>query len=110
MLAIGVRRCLRYVLPIAAATDRCIRVLSPKQQAEIEGVEGLARSTALGLVVQLDSLVTQLGQAGVHLDPGIARPSELAELPGPVGEIARSADALVTDQSAPRSLKVLATC
>lgn len=100
VLAIAVRRSLRGILPVAAAADRCIRVLSPAQQSEIEGVEGLARSTALGLVVHLDSLVTQLDNTGVKLDPGIARPSELVALPGPVGEIARSADMLVTEQSA----------
>ena len=99
ILAVAVRRCLRYLLPVAAATDRCIRVLTPRQQAQIEGVEGLARSTALALVVRLDSAVTQLETTGVCLDLGVARPSELADLPGPVGEIARTMDAAVSDQS-----------
>ena len=100
VFAVAVRRCLRYLLPVAAAADRCIRVLSPSQQAQIEGIEGLARSTALALVVRLDSAVTELEADGVLLDPGIARPSELAELSGPVGELARSMDTLVSDQSA----------
>ncbi len=100
VLAVAVRRCLRYLLPVAAAADRCIRILSPGQQAQIEGVEALARSTALELVVRLDSTVTQLEADGVHLDPGIARPSELTDLPGPIGEMARSMDTLVSDQSA----------
>ena len=100
VLVVGLRRCLRYLLPVAAAADRCIRVLTPGQQAQIEGVEVLARSTSLELVVRLDSLVTRLETAGVPLDPNLARPSELAELPGPIGEIASSMDVAVSDQSA----------
>lgn len=100
VLAVAVRRCLRYLLPVAAAADRCIRVLSPGQQAQIEGIEGLASSTALALVVRLDTAVTELEAEGVRLDPGIARPSELVELPGPAGEMARSMGTIVSDQSA----------
>jgi len=100
VLAVAVRRCLRYLLPVAAAADRCIRVLSPRQQAEIDGLEALASSTALGLVVKLDLMITEFETNGVHLDPGVARPSELVDLPGPVGEVARSVDPQVSDQSA----------
>ena len=99
-IVVGLRRYLRYLLPVAAATDRCIRVLTPQQQARIEGIESLARSTALELVVQFDSLVPRLEAAGVRLDAGIARASELVDLPGPFRKFAHSMDIAVSDQSA----------
>ena len=99
-LVVGLRRYVRYLLPVAAATDRCIRVLDPQQQAKIDGVDSLARSTALELVVRLDALVSRFEEAGIQLDLGVARPSELAELPGPYGRIARSTDRAVSNESA----------
>ena len=96
-LGIAVRRCLRHALPLAAAFDRCTRVLTPDQLAEIEGAEHFARSSILELFVQLDSLVSRIESADVRLNAGLARPSELSGLPGSCTEIARLTNPAISD-------------
>ncbi|MCY3952466.1 MAG: hypothetical protein OXG69_07945 [bacterium] len=96
-LGIAVRRCLRHALPLAAAFDRCARVLTPDQLAEIEGAEHLARSSILELFVQLDSLVSRIESDGVRFNAGLARPSELSGLPRSCTEIARLTNPAISD-------------
>ena len=99
-LGIAVRRCLRYALPLGTAVDRCLRVLTPGQLSEIEGAESFARSSALELIVQLDSLVSRIESDGVHFNAGLARPSELSGLPGSCTEIARLTNPTISDSCA----------
>ena len=97
ILGLAVRRCLRHALPLAGAFDRCTRVLTPGQLAEIEGAEHFARSSVLELFVQLDSLVSQIESDDVRFNAGLARPSELSGLPGSCTEIARLTNPAISD-------------
>jgi len=97
--AIAVRRSLRSLLSLAAAADSCIGVLKPEQRDRIDGLSDLSGSSFLEVAVQLDNLINRADEKGIHLSPALARPSELADLPGPLGDLATTMQAHVSDQS-----------
>ena len=97
--AVAVRRSLRSLLSLAAAADSCISVLSPEQRLGIEGLDELSKSSILDLAVQLDGVVNRLAEKGISIASDVARPSELVELPGPIGDLAATMHEQVSEES-----------
>lgn len=100
VLFVAARRVLRYLLPLATATDHLLRVISPNQLKQIKGLEELATSSMLELAVSLDVVMNKLLDDGLLPAPPLARADELAALPGTVGELAESLTGQISGESA----------
>lgn len=99
IMAVAVRRALRYVMPLATAADHCVGVLSAEQRAKIDGLSAITESSLLEAAVKLDSLIGHLDDVGIPIAAEAARPSELVDLPGAIGELASQLQHSITEDT-----------
>lgn len=97
---VAARRSLRYLLPLATAFDHIVGSLSPEQVEQIEGLQPVAGSSLLEMAVKCDSKLNGLLDVGLVAVPDVARPDELFDLPGSLGDLTEQLCGKISDKSA----------
>lgn len=98
VFAAAARRVLRHLLPLAAALDNCVALLTPSQIARVEGLSEMSHSL-LQIAVHVDSAIDQVLNIGIPLHTVPVRETETRALDENLEDLAERLHVVLEGQS-----------